>query len=164
MAIELSDSSVEKIVDLLIYKNRKVEKNESEKELRNTEELLKNYRLLKNHANVDIPRLKDDVPLSSHQLSLYSLLGYRARSKEMIIFIDKILDEYKTICQAGEIEKRRRWDVISNLYINPREMSLTQLSEKFHADVKTIKRDKQKAIKELSIMIFGLDSLNDMSK
>ncbi|MCY9807471.1 hypothetical protein OXT66_07980 [Lentilactobacillus senioris] len=164
MALELSDETIDKIVDGLITKGHDFSKSESEKELRNTKQLLKNYRLLENHANVEIPTLKDDVPLSKYELSLYSLLGYRARSKEMIQFINRILSEYKRVCLSGTYEQQRRYDVISNLYINDQLLTRTKLAEKFNVDEKTIYRDERRAVEDLSIMIFGIDSFNDLSK
>lgn len=164
MALELSDSTIDKIVDGLITKGHDFSKTESEKELRNTKHLLKNYRLLENHANVEIPTLKDDVPLSKYELSLYSLLGYRARSKEMIQFINKILDEYKKLCINGTPEQRRRYKVIELLYVTSPSITRVKLCERFNVDESTIRRDEKRAIEELSVMIFGIDALNDVTK
>lgn len=164
VALELSDETIGKIVDGLITKGKDFSQSESEKELRNTKQLLKNYRLLENHANVEIPKLQDDVPLSKYELSLYSLLGYRARSKEMIQFVNQILDEYRKICLDGNNEQRRRFEVIRSLYVNVPSLTRIELCHRFNVDESTIRRDERKAIDELSVMIFGIDALNDMTK
>lgn len=164
MAIELSDATVAKIVDGLITGNQKIDKTESEQELRNTKTLLQNYQLLENHLDVEMPEVKDDVPLSRYELSLYSLLGYRVRSKEMMEFVNNILGRYKEICMAGTFEERRRYDVIRKLYLIDGKLTRLQLADFYQVDEKTIRRDERKAIDELSIMMFGIDALNDMSK
>lgn len=164
MSVDLSDETISKIVDGLITRGSWFEKMESEKELRNTRELMKNYRLLENHTDIELPKLDDDVPLSPSERSLYSLLGYRARSKEMIKFINKVLDRYKAICLAGTCEQSRRYKVISSMYIDENTLTISRLAERFNVDESTIRRDEKKAIKDLTIMIFGIDGFNDLSK
>lgn len=164
MALELSDETIDKIVDGLITKGNTFAKTESEKKLRNTKDLLKNYRLLENHLDVKLPELDDDTPLSKYELTLYSLLGYRARSKEMLIFINEVLDRYRKICDNGTPEQHRRYRVIKRLYIDTPAMTRRGLAKLFGVDEATISRDEKKCVQELSVMIFGIDGLNDVSK
>lgn len=164
MALELSDSTIDKIVDRLITKGRDFSETESEKELRNTKDLLQHFRLLENHLSIDMPPVDDDTPLSKYEVSLYSLLGYRVRTKEMMEFVTSILDRYGEICKAGTFEDSRRYNVIKKLYLIDGPLTRLQLAEQYGVDEKTIRRDERKAIDELSIMIFGIDALNDMSK
>lgn len=164
MAIDLSDETIGKIVDGLITRGNKFAKSESEQELRNTKSLLSHYLLLQNHLNVELPEVSDDVPLSQYERSLYSLLGYRVRSKEMMEFVNNILYRYQDICKAGTFEEQRRFDVIKKLYLIDNKLTRVQLADFYRVDEKTIRRDERKAIDELSIMMFGIDALNDMSK
>lgn len=164
MAIDLSDETIGKIVDGLIKRNKVFSKSESERELRNTKELLKNYRLLENHLDVELPSIDDDTPLSRYELSLYSLLGYRARSKEMLGFVNEIIGRYREICMQGSPEQQRRYKIIRDLYIGKPTITRVKLAQRFSCDEKTIRRDERRAINELSVMIFGIDGLNDMSK
>jgi predicted DNA-binding transcriptional regulator YafY len=50
------------------------------------------------------------------------------------------------------------------LYIDSNVLTVAKLAERFNVDENTIRRDEKKAISELSVMIFGIDGLNDMSK
>lgn len=163
-AIELSDETINKLASTLIKKSDSFQKLESEKKLRNVKILLVNYKYLENHLNVELPQLEDDVKLSRYELSLYSLLGYRARSKELMTFVNTILSKYKSICENSVGEGNRRYDVIYRLYIAPQQLTYTALSEKYSVDDNTIRRDERKALKQLSVMMFGADSINDMSK
>ncbi|MEN2307906.1 hypothetical protein [Lentilactobacillus parabuchneri] len=164
MALDLSDETISKLVDQLISKGSDFAKTESEKQLRNTKDLLKNYRLLENHLDVDLPRLEDETPLSKYELSLYSLLGYRARSKEMIQFINQIVERYKKICSEGTPEQRRRFNVIYDVYVGHPKQNRYELARRYNVDEKTIRRDERIAIHEISVMLFGIDAINDMSK
>lgn len=46
--------------------------------------LLTYYQLLENHLDVELSEVDSDVPLSQYELSLYSLLGDRMQSKEIM--------------------------------------------------------------------------------
>lgn len=162
--ISLSDETIDKLADRLVKKSDSFQKLESEKKLRNVKVLLINYKYLENHLNVELPRLEDDVKLSNYELSLYSLLGYRARSKELMTFVNTILSRYKQICEDAHDEGNRRYDVIYRLYIAPQQLTYAALSKKYSVDDNTIRRDERKAIKQLSVMMFGADSIDDMSK
>jgi len=162
--MDLSDETIDKLANSLVKKSDSFQKLESEKKLRNVKVLLINYKYLENHLNVELPKLDDDVKLSKYELSLYSLLGYRARSKELMVFTNSILANYKDICEKSKDEGSRRYDVIYRLYIAPQQLTYTSLAKKYSVDDNTIRRDERKAIKQLSVMMFGADSINDMSK
>lgn len=164
MSIELSKQSINELADAIVYRQKDFNKMESEKILRDTKMLLKNYRLLESHLEVETPQIKDDTPLSRYEQSLLSLLGYRVRSEKMITFVTNIFSQYKGILENGTVEERRRFDVINSLYIANQRLTKNKLCEKYHVDLKTIQRDERKAINELSVMIFGIDGINDMSK
>ncbi|MFC6261969.1 hypothetical protein ACFP1C_13670, partial [Levilactobacillus fujinensis] len=91
-------------------------------------------------------------------------LGYRVRSKEMMEFVNNILTRYREICTAGTFEDQRRYGVIKKLYLIDGKQTRLQLADFYQVDEKTIRRDERKAIDDLSIMIFGIDAFNDMSK
>lgn len=82
----------------------------------------------------------------------------------MMEFVNQILNEYKQVCSSWTYDQQRRYDVISSLYINKNAVTKTKLAQKFNVDEQTIYRDERKAIDEISIMLFGIDALNDMSK
>lgn len=164
MSIDLSDATIAKIVKGLITEGETAAQNESEKKLRNTKELLRNYKFLENHMDVDLPKLDESTPLSKRELSLFALLGYRARSKEMMLFINRIIERYEVICNAGTPEDQRRYAVIKRLYLSEPSMTRERLAELYHVDERSIRRDESKAIDELTVMLFGIDGVNDMSK
>lgn len=164
MAIELTDSTIDKIVDRLITKGNDFAETESEKIKRNTKALFQNYKLLESHLDIEMPVLEDDTPLNKYELTLYSLLGYRARSKEMMIFLNDVFERYREICMNGSLEQQRRYRVIRMLYVDIKTITKAKIAQSLGIDEKTVGRDERRALSELSIMIFGIDALNDMSK
>lgn len=171
MKLDLSDESIDKLAKSLSNNSYQFRKLRSERELRNVKLLLEKYRFLENHIDVELPSIEDEISdssyrekLSNDELSIYSLLGYRVRSKEMIIFLNEILERYRLICTNGEPEEQRKFKVINSYFISDHFLNKNELAEKYHVDRKTIDRDVKKAIGDLSVMIFGIDGLNDMSK
>ena len=164
MKVDLSDETINKLASELVKKSDSFQKLESEKKLRNVKILLINYKYLENHLNIELPELEDDIKLSKYELSLYSLLGYRARSKELMKFVNESLTKYKSICEGSNDEGQRRYDVIFSLYIASHRTTYRALAQKYSLDENTIRRDERKAREELSILMFGADSINDMSK
>jgi len=139
-------------------------RTESEKKLRNVKILLENYRYLQNHLDIELPEIQMDDKLSGYQLSLYSLLGYRARSREMMEFVNDIFNQYKHICQSGTEADRRKYSIIDGLYLSEKHQSKQSLCERWNIDGSTLNRDEHKAMNELKVMLFGIDSLNDITK
>lgn len=74
------------------------------------------------------------------------------------------LSKYKSIYENSVGEGKRRFDLICRLYIAPQQPTYTALSEKYSVDENTIGCDERKALKQLSVMMFGADSINNMSK
>ncbi|GEO64451.1 MULTISPECIES: hypothetical protein [Companilactobacillus] len=168
--IDLSDETIDKLANTLIGKRKKITLLKSQKELRNIKLLLEQYRYLENHTELPLPDFKSEIPnsykehLPADELSIQSMLGYRARSKEMMILFKEILKRYKGICDHGDEEQKRRYGVVDGYYLSRDFLNKNKLAKKYHCDPKTIDRDMKKAISELSVMTFGLDGINDMSK
>lgn len=161
---ELSDEAITRLAKEILNQNKLIVKSESAKKLRNIKLLLTNYRFVRNHLNIELPIIEDDTQLSNYELSLYSLIAYRARTKEMLIFFNAVLDEYKAICYKTSPDMIRRYEVIAGLYLNEEPEDKTDLAIRLQVDVRTISRDEKKATNELAVTTFGFDGLNDMTK
>jgi len=79
-------------------------------------------------------------------------------------FANDSLSKHKNICEHSNDEGYRRYDVIYNFYITDYKMTYRALAEKYSVDENTICRDERRAREELSVLMFGADSINDMSK
>lgn len=162
--MNLDKRDIEALAEAILNKSHKFKKSDYEHTLRNTGMLLKNYQLLINHIDVELPELEKEDVLHEGEKDLYSIRGYRFRTKEMMMFTKTILNRYKSICAQGTPEQRRQCDVIFSLYINDHRLSYFEIARKFNVDDSTIRRDEKKATQELSVMLFGIDSINDFSK
>lgn len=168
--ISLSDDTIDKLAEKLIGKRKKMNLLKSQKELRNVKLLLEQYRYLENHTELPLPDLKKELPdsyiehLAPDELSIQAMIGYRVRSKEMMTLFKEILGRYKEICNHGDEEQKRRYGAIEGYYLANKSLNKNKLAKKYHCDPKTIDRDIKKAISDLTVMMFGVDGINDMSK
>ncbi|WP_318766598.1 hypothetical protein [Lactiplantibacillus carotarum] len=148
---------------------RKGQKSDYEKKLRNTKLILENYRYLEKHVNVGLPKFNASdqeatALIPKWELSVYALLGFKARSKTMIEYVDLILKAYKEECDDNDNPAvQRRYRVIKSLYLNHPTISREKCAELFFVDHRTIDRDVKAAVHDLSILLWGADAINDIS-
>lgn len=132
--------------------------------VKNTRLLLKNYDILKGYTqevNTNIDELLRDV-FTSNDLKLRSIEGYKARTAKMMEYTDLMLDAYKSYANKRDERVRRRYYTLVHSYITPIKMSRTEIANYWDCTEKTIQRDKQDAIKEFSLFLFGITSLEEM--
>ncbi|AVK62449.1 hypothetical protein C5Z25_12075 [Lactobacillus sp. CBA3605] len=156
---------ITKLVTELVRDERKRQfANEQTWRVKNTKLLLKNYDILTEHSkeiDTDIDRYLNDV-FSKDDLKLRSIAGYKARTKKMMEYIDLMLGSYHEYVLKRGSAAKRRYFVINSLYVNPEKWTYLKIAEYFDVSEKTIKRDAQEAIREFSIFLFGITSLEEM--
>lgn len=146
------------------YEKRKVyEKKEvKSRNLRNTELLLKNYISLKDLCEETIyENIPTDYPdFSLESLSLESLSIYRAKTLKMMNHVDKMLVAYEWNCKKGSVEDQRRFKVLKKRYLIEDRMTVKELCENLMVEQGTVYRDTKVAIKDMSILLFGIDAID----
>lgn len=161
----------------IVEQENNVLKNRYDKRLRNTRLLLKNYRNFIIHFNYSQEIIKDvtdenavDVldkldSINSEELYIASIKRTKTRTKIIINHINKCLEYYKVICSSSEISQRR-YNIIKKLYIEFEDNNkfgiptYEKLADELYISTKTIKRHVNKAIEELSTLLFGIDGVN----
>lgn len=159
-------------VDYLIEEKKAQRKGRYDRRLRNTRLLLKNYRSFKTHVEgavynskqikesaIDILDNLDDYKFDDN-LYIESIKRSQQRTLIILNHIDEMLRYYKISCEeSGKPEEMRRYRVIMAAYINDERKSYDQIAEDEHVEKRTIYKDINIAIKPLSALIFGIDSL-----
>ncbi|GAX06956.1 hypothetical protein IWT25_02304 [Secundilactobacillus pentosiphilus] len=164
MTLMLSKEERTLLAKEIVTQEIKYHKLESQKVLRNSREVLEHYRGLKDHISVPMPELSDDQPFSEIDRKLQALAGYRARTEEYVQFIDEVLTKYKQRCMSGTQEQRRKYEVIDQLYLQPKAQTIDALAKRFNSDPSTIRRDVSRATADLKPLLFGVAGLMDMHK
>lgn len=150
-----------------------------DKRLRNTRLLLKNYRSFVEHCdnakylvenpikkeiekdNLKVQLFDDFYNLQDDAYIVASILKSKEKTRIILDHINLCLDFFQAkAIKTNNQEMIRRYNVISDLYINETPMTYEEIAEMEHISQKTVNRDRKKAIEELSVLIFGIDGLD----
>lgn len=170
MAGGLTKHQLQIIAEAVIKEQKKHEKKQQtppkDWRLRNTKLLLRRYRWLEAHCNEIVEDLEEyeDVLFDPEELNLKALMKYKAKTKRMMNYFDATWGSFYQHCKNSGKMARRRADVLYKLYISPEEYKKIEIADIYGIDESTVRRDESKATKELSIFLFGIDSLNDLEK
>jgi hypothetical protein len=159
-------------MDYLTEEKKAQRKGRYDRRLRNTRLLLKNYRSFKTHVQgavfnakqakenaVDILDGLDDFSFDD---SLYIESIKKSQQRTLIIMrhIEEMLRYYRIDCeQSGKAEDLRRYRVIMSTYIGDEKKSAEEIAADENIERRTIYKDINIAIKTLSALIFGIDSI-----
>lgn len=169
---QLTPELKREIVELTIETYRKEEENRRrvsrDRRLHNTELLMKKYRGFAAHSESAVydslqvdedeyfADLMDLMDCGRKGLSVDSVRESVARTRILVHHIDKMLGFYESCCvQSKKPEDARRLRVIKALYIDENRKTPEELAKLEGVDVRTIYRDNQAALQELSALLFG---------
>ena len=164
----LSKTQLEIISEAVLKEHHKLIKKEHESEkdwrLRNTKLLLKHYQMLQKHCEEITEDLDDyeEIVFDPAELDLKALMKYKAKTKKMLDYFDASFGSYRDFCKGKGYASIRRCNVLYKLYISTENFNKVKIAEFYSLDEKTIRRDEAKATEELSIFLFGIDSLADL--
>lgn len=170
MAGGLTKHQLEIIAEAVIKEQKKHERKQESSakdwRLRNTKLLLRHYRWLEAHCDEIMEDLEayEDIIFDPEELNLKALMKYKAKTKRMMSYFDATWGSYKQFCVDKGGANFRRYQVLEKLYILPEPMKKVELAELMNLDERTIRRDESKAIQELSVFLFGIDSLTDLEQ
>lgn len=143
--------------------------------LYNTRLLLRNYTRFKQHvdsatfSSSDIEELEEEfVGLGMEDKKdtyINSILRTKERTRIMIAHIDNLLDVYKKEAKENEDQEQLdRCKIIHHRYIVKNKKSIIELSMDLCMSQATVYRYEEKAIKELSVLFFGVDAISIVIK
>lgn len=164
----LTKQQLEIIAKAVLKEHKRItpEKDQRDWRLRNTRLLLKNYRWLQKHCEEIIDDLDnyENVIFDPEELNLKALMKYKAKTKKMLDYFDATWGSYYAYCKNNGIAMQRRSEVLNKLYLSQNKLNKVDLAELYNVDESTIRRDESRASKELSIFLFGIDSLDDLEQ
>lgn len=143
-------------------KQVKVKKEVKDRNLRNTELLLKNYVKLKELCKgLDEQEASyENTIFDMDNLTLETLSKYQLKTLKMLNHIDKMLIAYEWNCQHGLPEEERRFKVLKYRYLNEDKLTVRQITEVLNAEQTTIYKDTKKAVKDIAVLLFGIDAID----
>lgn len=148
-----------------------------DRRLHNTKLLLKNYRMFKKHCTGAVYtdeagehdgseeetalELLDMMLQRDHSVVVDSIRRSCKRTKIMVQHMDNMLDLYRVHCeQSGNDASQRGYRIICGLYLGDVPSTVEQIAEQEHISTRQVSRDRDAAIEQISMLMFGIDGWN----
>lgn len=145
----------------------------ADRRLRNTKLLLRNYHMLKEHAEnsvfgrtqmeesaLDI--LESMMSMYDNEVIIESIKRSATRTAVIVSHIETMFGLYAAYCDKSpnrDIEMRR-YEVLWDMYMAEDTLSAKEVAEKQHVSKDTVYTDIKMATEKLTALIFGVDGLN----
>lgn len=163
---EVSAIAAKAAIEHLEAERKKQQKVKRDRRLRNTKLLLKHYRAMKDHCD-DTPQYLETSEVESltadvdaEYLAINSITRSKKRTKQMVKFIDRMLEIYKINCEQSDNPIHlRQYKTANSLYISEHALSVEEISASTEIDSRTVYRDVKEAVYSLSCLIFGIDGI-----
>jgi hypothetical protein len=145
----------------------------TDKRLRNTKLLLRNFHMLKAHAENSVfgrtqmeesaaDILESMMSLYNDEVIIQSIKNSATRTAIIVEHIETMFRLYYIYCDKAsnrEIEMRR-YDTLWDMYMAEELLSAAAIAEKQHISIRNVYEDIRIATERLSALFFGVDGLN----
>lgn len=145
----------------------------SDRRLRNTKLLLRNYHMLKEHAQNSVfgrtqmeesafDILESMMTLYDNEVIIESIKRSATRTAVIVSHIETMFELYSVYCDRSQNRDidMRRYDVIWDMYMAESTLSAKEIAEKQNISKDTVYSDLRVATERLTALIFGVDGLN----
>lgn len=153
---------------------KKAYSGRADRRLRNTKLLLRNYHMLKEHAEnsvfgrtqmeesaLDI--LESMMSLYDNEVIIESIKRSATRTSIIVSHIETMFGLYRSYCEhttTREIDMRR-YEVAWDMYMADETLSVKELAKKYHISKDSVYSDLRMATERLTALIFGVDGLKE---
>ena len=152
---------------------KKEQGKRADRRLRNTKLLLRNYHMLKEHAEnsvfgrtqmeesaIDI--LETMMSMYDNEVIIESIKRSATRTAVIVSHIETMFGLYEAYCgnAANKEIEMRRYEVVWDMYMADNTLSAKEIAEKQNISTRNVYGDIKVAIERLSALIFGVDGLN----
>lgn len=151
---------------------KKENSKRADKRLRNTKLLLRNYHMLKEHAEnsvfgrtqmeesaIDI--LESMMSIYDNEVIIESIKRSATRTAIIVSHIEIMFGLYHSYCEhtsSREIDLRR-YEVAWDMYMAEKTLTAKEIAEKQNISTRNVYEDIKVATERLSALIFGVDGL-----
>lgn len=145
--------------------------------IKNTRLLLKNYRNFvksceqavcteKELETATVEDILDKIYCTAYDeiTVVQSILASKKRTEIIIAHIKKVINFY--IYEADSSKSEEKWrkaHILEDLYVKGKyKPKMYEMSEKYHISERQINRDRNSAIEEIAVFMFGIDGIRKM--
>lgn len=159
-------------IKIFNQKQKKEQEKRASRKVYNTKLLLRNYHMLKEHAEnsvfgrtqmeesaLDI--LESMMSLYDNEIIIESIKRSATRTAIIVSHIETMLGLYAVYCERSlnkDIDMRR-YEVICDRYISENTLSVKEIAEKQHISKDSVYTDLRIGLERLAALIFGVDGL-----
>ena len=163
---ELIDRVVKAMLEYNDKLREKVTKSRHDRRLRNTKLLLKHYNHFKDHIEKAVYKgnaidFLDDMDNLDELIYINSIKESVSRTNIIMSHVKMMLELYQTYCDKKGALEQRKIRVLNSYYFD--DKTLLDISVVECVDERTCLRDLRAAENKLSALIFGIDSIREMS-
>lgn len=145
----------------------------TDRRLRNTKLLLRNYHMLKEHAERSVfgrtqmqesafDILESMMGLYDNEVIIESIKRSATRTAVIVSHIDTMFGLYEAYCDHSATRDidMRRYEVIWDMYMADPTLTVKEIAKKQNMSKENVYADIKVAIERLTALIFGVDGLN----
>ncbi|MCD8364356.1 MAG: hypothetical protein LUC83_00785 [Clostridiales bacterium] len=151
---------------------KKYNEHRADRRLRNTKLLLRNYHMLKEHAENSVfgrtqmeesatEILESMMGMYDSEVVIESIKRSATRTAVIVSHIDTMFGLYYAYCEnsANPVVELRRYDVIWDKYMADLPLTVSEIAEKQNISRDSVYSDLRIATERLTALIFGVDGL-----
>lgn len=143
----------------------------TDRRLRNTKLLLRNYRMLRENADNSVygrSQMEESAAdILCSMMNLYddevivdAIKRSATRTAIIVSHIETMLQLFRAYCEkSGNELDMRRYEIVQDMYIAEQPMTVKEIAKKWHMSKENVYADLKIAIERLSALIFGVDGL-----
>lgn len=152
---------------------KKMYKGKADRRLRNTKLLLRNYHMLKDHAEESVfgrtqmeesalDILESMMSMYDSEVIIESIKRSATRTAVIVSHIETMLGLYEIYCERSRSRDidMRRYETLWDMYVATHTLSPKEIAEKQNVSKDTVYSDLRIATEKLTALIFGVDGLN----
>lgn len=169
----------EKAVRATENERNKFRKQQYDSRYHNTKLLLRHYRSLNEHykhaiydttkAEAENESFTEIMQMMGRKVNdeavyIESIKKSHLRTKVIMAHVNKMLDIYRSMCEKSNDEQnKRRWRILDAMYLAEQIYSADQIAKAESIDKRTIYRDIDDCISDLTILLFGIDGIKGLN-
>lgn len=167
-----AEAGAKAAMDRIDEERRNMRKKSSDRRLRNTKLLMRNYRMLKENADNSVfgrsqmeesaaDILTSMMNLYNDEVIVESIKRSASRTAIIVAHIETMLGLYEAYCEKSlNPLDARRYEIMCDMYIAEKPMTVKEIAKKQKMSKENVYSDLKIAIEMLTSLIFGVDGLH----
>lgn len=160
-------------VKVFEQERKKEQGQRADRRLRNTKLLLRNYHMLKEHAEKSVfgrtqmeesaaDILESMMSIYNNDVIIESIKRSATRTAVIVSHIETMFELYAAYCDKSQNRDidMRRYEVIWDMYVAENTLSVKEIAEKQNLSKDSVYADLRIATERLTALIFGVDGLS----